>query len=113
VEIDPSTGLTTPLVPPGRYETSGDVVGLPDGLLYWAVRDGDDLVVVDPDSGVTSVRGVIGVQRIYGLGYSGGMLYGFTDASQVLEIDPANGEITGEQVLPGEWWGATTNPVVW
>jgi hypothetical protein len=113
VEIDPLTGVQTPLVPAGRYETSGDLVGLPDGLLYWVVREGDDLVIVDPATGTTSMRGEIGVGHIYGVGYSGGLLYGFTDAGQVLEIDPSNGNVLSTRSLPGEWWGATTNPVVW
>ena len=40
-EVDIETGEVTTLVPEGRFETSGDLVGLPDGLLYWAVREGD------------------------------------------------------------------------
>ena len=111
--IDELSGAFTELVPPGRYETSGDLVGLPDGLLYWAVREGDDLVVVDPNSGVTSMRGNIGVEHIYGLGYAGESLYGFTEEGQVLQISPSTGEVISQSALPGVWYGATTNPVVW
>jgi len=112
-EIDTETGEMTTLVPSGHYETSGDLVGLPDGLLYWAVRDGDDLVVVDPVSGVSIPRGEIGVEEIYGLGYADGSLYGFTEAGVVIEINPSNGEVISSTSLPGSWWGATTNPDVW
>ena len=112
-EIDTETGAITTLVPAGTYETSGDLVGLPDGLLYWAVRDGDDLVVVDPSSGVTIARGEIGVEAIYGLGYADGSLYGFTEAGVVIEINPSNGQVVSSTSLPGTWWGATTNPSVW
>ena len=112
-EIDPMAGTVTTLVDSGQYQTSGDLVGLPDGLLYWAVRGGDDLVVVDPDSGVSAARGEIGVEAIYGLGYADGSLYGFTDAGQVLDIDPSTGQVTRTASLPGNWWGATTNPAVW
>ncbi len=112
-EVDVLTGAITTLVPEGRFETSGDLVGLPDGLLYWAVREGDDLVVVDPNSGATSNRGDIGVERIFGLGYAHGALYGFTDAGIVLEINASTGAVISSQSLPGTWWGATTNPVVW
>jgi hypothetical protein len=111
--IDEVTGAFTELVPPGRYETSGDLVGLPDGLLYWAVREGDDLVVVDPNTGATSLRGVIGVERVYGLGYAADSLYGFTEEGQVLQISPSTGEVVTSSTLPGTWYGATTNPVVW
>lgn len=112
-EVDVVTGEVTTLVPEGRFETSGDLVGLPDGLLYWAVREGDDLVVVDPTSGATSTRGEIGVERIFGLGYAHGALYGFTDAGIVLEINASTGAVISSHSLPGTWWGATTNPVVW
>jgi hypothetical protein len=112
-ELDTLTGAATALVPEGRFETSGDLVGLPDGLLYWAVREGDDLVVVDPTSGATSNRGEIGVERIFGLGYAYGALYGFTDAGVVLEINASTGAVVSTRSLPGTWWGATTNPVVW
>jgi len=112
-EIDTVTGAISTLVPEGQYETAGDLVGLPDGLLYWAVREDDALVVVDPDNGVVVPRGEIGTERIYGLGYAEGSLYGFTEAGQALEINPTTGEVISEQALPGAWWGATTNPVVW
>jgi hypothetical protein len=112
-EIDTVTGAISTLVPEGQYETAGDIVGLPDGLLYWAVREGEALVVVDPDSGVVVPRGEIGTENIYGLGYAEGSLYGFTEEGQALEISPTTGEVLSEQALPGAWWGATTNPVVW
>jgi hypothetical protein len=111
--IDDLTGAFTELVAPGRYETSGDLVGLPDGLLYWAVRGGDDLVVVDPNTGAHTTRGVIGVERIFGLGYAGESLYGFTEEGQVLQISPSTGEVVSQSALPGTWYGATTNPVLW
>ena len=112
-EIDTTTGQLTTLVPEGQYMTSGDLVGLPDGLLYWAVREGDDLVVVDPFSGITVPRGEIGVTSIYGLGYADGSLYGFTEDGRALEIDATTGQVIDTISLPGAWWGATTNPVVW
>lgn len=112
--IDKETGALDTLVAPGLYETSGDLVGLPDGLLYWAVRaEGDDLVVVDPNSGATSRRGVIGVEGVYGLGFAGESLYGFTDDGHVLQLDASTGEVVSDASLPGEWFGATTNPVLW
>jgi hypothetical protein len=111
--IDGLSGAFTVLVAPGQYETSGDLVGLPDGLLYWAVREGDDLVVVDPNSGVTSMRGEIGVEHIYGLGFAGESLYGFTQDGLVLQISPSTGEVVSQSTLPGTWYGASTNPVLW
>jgi len=117
--IDPTDGSFEILVEEGLYTTSGDIVGLPDGLLYWTVwgeEDGDPdrLIVIDPDTGRTVDRGDAGVERIFGLGYADDVLYGFTDAATVVRIDPDFGGATQERPLgAGGWWGATTNPVRW
>lgn len=118
VVIDVDDDCDTHILYSGDWETSGDIVGLPDGLLYWTVRgdDGDRLVVVDPRTRLSGVRGDINFERLYGLGYDDveGRLYGFGAGGQIVEIVPAN----GSAVLLAEsgdtlWWGATTNPVVW
>lgn len=102
----------------GRYKTSGDVVALPDGLIYWTVRSGlsDQLAVVDPASGDASLVGSVLVDRIFGLGYDEGegALYGFSADGEIVSIDPAtaDAEVIGEDEDLG-WWGATTNPVLW
>ena len=116
-EIDLATGLTTPLVPEGEYQTSGDIVGLPSSLLYWLVRSddesGDRLVEVDAISGVNRVVGSVGVTNLFGVGYAGGSLYGFSDEGLMVEIDPATAAVLSERDLTSSWWGAATNPVVW
>ena len=111
--VDTRTGRLTTLVPGGEYSTSGDIIGLPDGMLYWTVTGGDQLVQVDPDSGDTRRRGTIGVSAIYGLGYAYGDLYGFTSAGEIVTIDPTTGRPGSTEALSGRWWGATTNPVLW
>jgi hypothetical protein len=99
--------------------TSGDVVGLPDGKLYWTViGSGNDLlVVVDPVVGTATIAGTTGGSMLYGLGYdeTADVLYGFSNASgRIVTIDPAT---AASHAVPGGsriyWWGATTNPVVW
>lgn len=120
VDVDGDCGLTT-LHSDDDYETSGDVVGLPDGNLYWTVRgerggDDDRLAIVDPQ-GVfpTAMRGSVGFERLYGLAYDAGTgtLFGFSADGVIAEIDPRTG--TGRQAVSNSeaWWGATTNPVVW
>lgn len=98
------------------FQTSGDLVGLPDGYLYWTVRgdNGDDLVRVDPSYGYTSWVGHIGVEKLYGLGYDDGILFGFNSRGNIAKISPSSGygTITGGDSQTS-WWGATTNPVVW
>jgi hypothetical protein len=111
--VDTRTGDLTRLVAPGEYYTSGDIIGLPDGMLYWTVSGGDDLIQVDPADGTTRRRGSVGVTGVYGLGYAYGDLFGFTSDGEVIVIDEATGRAGSSDTLPGRWWGATTNPVLW
>ena len=111
--IDPETGNTSTLVPDGRFDSSGDIVGLPDGLLYWTVRGGDDLVVVDPRTGTAGVLADLGVEKVFGLGYADEELFGFTSQGQRIVIDGYSGETQAIETMAGGWWGATTNPVRW
>ena len=112
-EIDTTDGTLSPIVPEGEYETSGDIVGLPDGLLYWTVWGGDGLVTVDPDSGDTRWVGAIGVERIFGLGYADDSLFGFTSEGDAVRIDTETAAAGDSVPLTLSWWGATTNPVLW
>jgi len=61
--MDIDTCTSSLLVSSSEYATSGDLVGLPDGYLYWTVEgdDGDELVVVNPDTGAQMWNGRIGV----------------------------------------------------
>lgn len=110
-----------------EWVTSGDIVALPDGLIYWTVQgrawdvEEDLLVVVDPATGLNRIQGPIlsgdlGFDRVYGLGYdqSEDALYGFSADGEIIKINPFNGASTlletSEDIA---WWGATTNPVTW
>ncbi len=111
--VDTSSGALTSLVPSGRYSTSGDIIGLPDGMLYWTVTGGDDLVKVDPNSGATTRIGSIGTTGLYGLGYADGVLMGFASSGRRVDIDETTARSSNSQSVSGAWWGATTNPVLW
>ena len=118
--INPTTGeLQLEIAAAQDYETSGDIVGLPDGMLYWTVRNsnnnqaGDGVVRISPISGRIDWIGEASVQQIYGLGYAEDRLYGFSDDGIVVTIDPQSGRVLNQQMLSGRWWGATTNPVFW
>ena len=117
-EVDLETCTAMPLVEDSAYLTSGDLVGLPDGYLYWTVEgddyeDPDELVRVDPTYGYTSWVGVIEADRLFGLGYTDGTLYGFSADGHIVAIDPANAHTSMTSADTPGWWGATTNPVVW
>jgi hypothetical protein len=98
------------------YETSGDLVGLPDGYLYWTVRgdESDELVRVSPVNGAMRWVGPIGHERLYGLGYDEGTLYGFSADGEIVRIDPDSAATSVAVESSGwSWWGATTNPRAW
>ena len=78
------------LISNSEYETSGDIVGLPDGYLYWSVRgDGSDqLIKVNPRTGYEVQVGSIGEATIRD-GYANEKP-GFSGTG-VIEIDPHTG----------------------
>jgi outer membrane protein assembly factor BamB len=98
-------------------QTSGDIVGLPDGKLYWTVRgsneSGDRVTRIDPQTGAVRELGETGVERLYGLAYAEGVLYGFSSDGLVVNISPTSGDVMSQRTLDARWWGATTNPVLW
>ncbi len=117
VDVDSGRALSE-LSGARRYETSGDVVGLPDGMLYWTVRnstpeDGDGVVRLDPNTGRTTWLGAARISKLYGLGYANGELLGFSDEGMVVRLDATTGRVLDVSTLEGRWWGATTNPVRW
>ena len=115
-QLDYETCSSVVLLDDVGFKTSGDLVGLPDGYLYGTVEGegGDELVRVDPVHGYTSWVGVIGVEKLFGVGYDDGTLFGFSRYGEVVAISPSS---AGADVLSYDedisWWGATTNPVRW
>ena len=98
------------------FETSGDLVGTPDGMLYWSVEgDGEDeLVRLDPSDYSSEWLGTLGAQRLYGLGYADGDLFGFSSFGKVVRTSLGTPEEASVVATVDEaWWGATTNPVSW
>ena len=108
------------LVTDSTYATSGDVVGLPDGFVYWSVdtREGgteapDRLIRVDPMTGETISVGSLPMPRVLGLSYANGELYAFSYDQRYATIDPATGRTLRTFTSAERWLGAATNPIVW
>jgi hypothetical protein len=106
VRVDPATGSLTDI---GRLNnaasggtkwiSSGDVVSIKDGGTYLTVKPevgmlagGDRIVEVDPKTGALErIIGPTGADDVLGLGYWGGIAYGFTIAGTLIQIDLTNG----------------------
>ena len=75
---------------------------------------GDDLVLLDPDSGATKWLGSTGVEKLFGVGYDNDTLYGFSSDGEIVRINPKTGAgQIRDRSDSLQWWGATTNPVRW
>jgi hypothetical protein len=113
-EIDLSTGRTTALHS-GTFTTSGDVVGAPDGLLYWTVVGDweDELVVYDPTTRLATNRGGVGTSGLWGVAWADDILYGFSSSGEVVAIDTGSASASRLADAGENLWGATTNPVRW
>ena len=114
--VDVNTCTSEILLSDSYWETSGDLVGLPDGFLYWTVvgENGDDLIKLDPNSGMTQWVGETGYDELYGLGYDNGDLLGFSARGNIVAINPSKAiSVLQSTTQSISWWGATTNPVIW
>lgn len=122
--IDRTTAqITETFVPKSAgHESAGDVIALPDGFLYWTVRNGtagDKLLRVDPNTGAVKQLSVLQdadgpFRGVYGLAYAADTLYGFTSEDYMIVIDPDDGRVIDvKEEMGGKWFGATSNPAEW
>lgn len=111
------------------WESSGDVVSIINDKTYLTVKalgagltsDPDYIVEVDPVTGkVVKMIGQTGFPRLWGLGYWGGVAYGFSETGQLCEIDLATGQGVAIPIanIPAglSFWGAgvtTAAPIEW
>jgi hypothetical protein len=107
VRVDPATGAVTQIgllnnAASGgtRWVSSGDVVSIKDGGTYLTVKaqngntdgHGDRIVEVDPKTGgLVRIIGATGMDDVLGLGYWGGVAYGFTLAGRLIQINLMTG----------------------
>jgi hypothetical protein len=118
-EIDVLNGSITYYDSLGDWEFAGDMVGLPDGLLYclcwptdhWA--ESTSLVVYDPGTGVATEIGPTNHGAMYGMGLADWVMFGFNTDGEILDIDRTTGAATVVAEPGHEFWGAATNPLRW
>jgi hypothetical protein len=118
-QVNATTGATSVIGSMGgSFTSSGDVVSV-DGFGTVQTVPGtqhDVLVRLAPGSYTATPIGTnTGFDKIYGLGFWKGKVFGFTYAGQIITIDPTTG--AGTQVATGgpQWNGAavtTTAPII-
>lgn len=135
IQIDPTNGSTTIV---GNYGmsngkpivSSGDIVAVRGAGIYATVNVGDgaalsnndNLAKIDPVTWKATIIGNdLGSDKVFGLGYWGGKLYGFVDKGNnptmgaIIEIDPTTAAVTPVSSGAIEWFGAgvtTDAPIV-
>ena len=118
-EIDLTTGAPTSMgTVPGGLVFAGDMVGLPDGLLYCLMAPTANsaqtsLVIYNPSTGQVEDTFSTGQGTMFGVGYAQGTIYGFTEGGIIYSINPANGAATNVASAGQPFWGAATNPTRW
>ena len=122
-KIDPTTGAPTQVGSfGGGLKCSGDIVAVSNGvadLIFASAKpisgssSSDKLVSLDPNNGYqATVIGDIGSPSVFGLGFWGGKLYGFTSSGDTLEIDPGtgHGNVLHQTSPTLKFYGAGTTP---
>lgn len=121
-QIDPATGNATMLgnygtVAAGQVRSSGDLFGVHGVGIFATVDIGDNggndfLARIDPVTwNATPIGSGTGFDRIFGVGYWGGKIYGFVDvmsssSGQMIEIDMVTGAGTLLSSSTIRWFGA-------
>jgi hypothetical protein len=122
-QIDPATGNATMIgdygtAAAGKVRSSGDLFGVRGVGIFATVDVGstpgeDFLAQIDPANGwkATLRPNGTGFDKIFGLGYWGGVIYGFVDlgttmGGKMIQIDPGTGVGTLLNQSSVRWFGA-------
>ena len=127
-KIDPTTGTATKLgsygtVASGKVVSSGDLIGVRGLGIYATVDIGtagattnDYLAKIDPVTWKATPLGTgTGFNQLFGLGFWGGKIFGFTKAGDIVQLDPNTGAGTKLNGGSVPWFGAgvsTSAPIL-
>jgi len=120
-QIDPATGGVTQIgdMGPG-YSSSGDIVAVTGFGMVATVPSGtigpDRLVRLAPTTfAATPIGTTTGFDRIWGVGFWGTRVFGFTEGGTLTIIDSTTGVGTSVALDGEAWWGAavtTAAPII-
>lgn len=128
LRIDTKTGDVTKIgAIGGSFVSSGDIVSVKGGKTYLTVKGGscdthDCLIEVDPKTGkMIKNWGSIEHQKVFGLSFWGGKVFGFDDSGSLFEVTfGSNKIVTTDIPIPKkpadlQFWGAgssTSAPLI-
>ena len=109
-ELDQHTGAATQVGDMGAgMASSGDIVSVTGFGTMATVTGGAHDRLTSLASGTlagTVVGTDIGYDQLWGVGFWGGTIYGFSAGGKVVQIDPSTGAGTVIATTGLEWWGA-------
>jgi hypothetical protein len=122
-DINPDTGLRTNL---GNYNASGTTIGSSGDIVsiigFGTVatvnvsgEDNDFLARINSDTWQATLLGDTGYDKIFGIGFWAGEVYGFTDNGDFVTLNAMTGAVTNVRTSSISWWGAgvtTIAPIV-
>jgi hypothetical protein len=114
-QINPATGASTQVGDMGgSYSSSGDLVAVDGFGTVQTVKGSthDVLARLAPGTfAATPIGTNTGFDKIWGVGFWGGTVYGFTNTGQFISIDPTTG--AGQLVAANgpTWWGAAVTTI--
>ncbi len=122
-EINPDSGERTSI---GNYNASGSDIGSSGDIVsiigFGTVatvnvdgEDNDHLARIDAVTWRATLIGDTGYDKIFGIGFWGGDVYGFTDNQEFVTIDATTGVVNNVRTSSISWWGAgvtTIAPIV-
>ena len=120
IEVTGSTAKVTKLGAYSGYSSSGDAFSVESIGTFATVKSAssfggtDILVQVDPKNGtVLKTIGDTGVSDLWGFAWFGGKFYGFSDDTNVYEVDTTTGKATYSSTFKAptgvQWWGAAVS----
>ncbi len=120
IEVTGTTAKVTSLGSYGGYTSSGDAFSVESIGTFATVKDSsgfsgtDFLVEVDPTNGkVLKNIGDTGVSDLWGFAWFGGKFYGFSDDTNVYEVNTTTGKATISTAFAAptgvQWWGAAVS----
>ncbi len=120
IEVTGSTATVTKLGAYNGYTSSGDAFSVESIGTYATVKDdsgmssNDFLVQVDPTNGnIIKNIGDTGVSDLWGFAWFGGKFYGFSDDTNIYEVNTTTGKATISTAFKYPagvaWWGAAVS----
>jgi len=113
-EVNPTTGATNVIGSMGgSYTSSGDVVSVDMfGTVQTVPGSSHDVLVrLGSNFAATPIGTNTGFDKIYGIGFWKGKVFGFTYTGQIITIDPVTGVGTQVATTGMQWNGAAVTTV--